>query len=150
MANLFADENVPFPLVEALRLLGQDVLTAQEAGLANQSIPDPDILAHATGLGRAVLTNNRKDFHRLHQNSPDRAGIITFTHDPDTNALADRIHAAIPGNKALIRKLKKLPGQQGLHQSSAMASFPCLRCNFVTRPINYKLAIAASGECSWT
>ena len=40
LASLFADENVPFPLVEALRNLGHDVLRAIEAGRANQGIPD--------------------------------------------------------------------------------------------------------------
>jgi len=60
MAALFADENVNRGLVDALRSLGHDVLTAHQAGRANQKIPDPDQLAHATMLGRAVVTNNRR------------------------------------------------------------------------------------------
>jgi len=32
MAHLYADEDVPRPLVEHLRALGHDVLTALEAG----------------------------------------------------------------------------------------------------------------------
>ena len=32
MARLYADENVPFPLIEELRWLGHDVLTILEDG----------------------------------------------------------------------------------------------------------------------
>ena len=79
----------------ALRALGHDVLTALEDGRANQGIPDPDVLARACALGRAVLTNNRDDFHRLHKSQPLHAGIITFTDDSDIAALAQRIHRRI-------------------------------------------------------
>lgn len=95
MAALFADENVQRRLVDALRSLGHDVLTAHEAGRANQKIPDVDQLAYATGLGRATLTNNRRHFHKLHRTSGAHAGIITYTHDPDVLSLAQRIHDAI-------------------------------------------------------
>jgi len=47
MARLYADENFPLPVVECLRLLGHDVLTAFEAGQAEQGIPDPLVLAFA-------------------------------------------------------------------------------------------------------
>lgn len=45
MALLYADENVPIRVVEELRRLGIDVLTAVEDGRANQSITDQDVLA---------------------------------------------------------------------------------------------------------
>ena len=51
----------------ALRALGHDVLTTQEAGNAGQTIPDHDVLDFATRDGRAVLTLNRRDFIRLHK-----------------------------------------------------------------------------------
>ncbi|HEV3261349.1 MAG TPA: DUF5615 family PIN-like protein [Gemmataceae bacterium] len=108
MAHLFADENVPFPLTEALRAFGHDVLTAHEAGRANQAIPDPDVLAHATLLARAVLTNDRRHFHKLHRAFRSHAGIITFTDDPDTPALAQRVHAAVTGVSALAGQLIKI------------------------------------------
>jgi hypothetical protein len=44
MAALFGDENVHRGLVDALRALGHDVLTAHEAGRANQKISDADQL----------------------------------------------------------------------------------------------------------
>jgi hypothetical protein len=105
MTPLFADENVGFSLVKALRGMGYDVITAHEAGRANKSIPDEEVLAHATTQGRAVLTNNRRHFHRLHRTNPGHAGIVTYTRDPDHLALAQRIHEAMSANEPLAGKL---------------------------------------------
>jgi hypothetical protein len=76
---LYADENFPLRVVEELRRLGHDVLTAFEDGRANQSIVDRDLLARATEMGRALLTLNRLDFKRLHRQMPDHAGIVICT-----------------------------------------------------------------------
>src|SRR5437016_14535556 len=95
MATLFADENVHRGLTDALRALGHDVLTAYQAGRANQRIPDADQLVYATSLGRAVLTNNRRHFHQLHRANANHAGIVTYSRDADTAALARRIHDGI-------------------------------------------------------
>ncbi len=108
MAALFADENVHRGLAAALRAIGHDVLTAHEAGRANQKIPDADQLAFATSVGRALLTNNRKHFHKLHRAFPGHAGIITYTRDPGTNALAQRIHNAITAAPTLNGVLIKI------------------------------------------
>ncbi|MBE9227586.1 DUF5615 family PIN-like protein [Phormidium sp. LEGE 05292] len=105
MARLYADEQYPYPVVEFLRALGHDVLTVQEAGKANQRISDPDVLAFATSENRAVITQNRKDFFRLHRIHPDHAGIIACTNDRDWEALANRIHAAITEEESLQGKL---------------------------------------------
>ena len=64
MPPLFSDENFDRNVVQELRRLGHDVLTAHEAGRANQQISDVDVLAYATILGRAVLTFDRRDYHR--------------------------------------------------------------------------------------
>jgi hypothetical protein len=102
MARLYADEDVPRPLVERLRALGHDVVTAVEAGQANQSIKDVDVLAQATLLGRAVLTHNRKDFKRLHAQVPGHAGIVSCTRDdPNPDALAARIDVALAARSDL-------------------------------------------------
>ncbi len=45
MARLYSNENFPLPVVVELRRLGHDVLTVQEAGKANQEIPDDEVLA---------------------------------------------------------------------------------------------------------
>ncbi len=108
MARLIADENVPFELVRLLRGLGHDALTALEAGRANQGIPDPDVLAYATLLGRAVLTNKRRHFHNLHKRFPQHAGIVTYTDDRDTIALAVRIHGALIGPSSLAGLLIRI------------------------------------------
>jgi hypothetical protein len=42
--------NFPLRVVEELRRLGQDVLTAFEDGKANQSVTDQELLARATEL----------------------------------------------------------------------------------------------------
>jgi len=101
--GLYADENSPLRVIEELRRLGVDVLTAFEDGRANQSITDQVILARATELGRAILTMNRLDFKRLHFHMPEHAGIVICTEDPDRVGQAQRIAEAITGD--LERKL---------------------------------------------
>ena len=95
MARLFADENFPLPVVLALRQFGHDVLTIQEAGMANQSIDDEIVLAFAHNDGRAVLTINRKHFVRLHNVVLEHSGVIVCTFDPDFERQASRIDAAL-------------------------------------------------------
>lgn len=102
---LYADENFPLRVIEELRRLGHDVLTAFEDGRANQSIIDSDILARATELGRAVVTLNRVDFKRLHVRTPEHAGIIICTEDPDRIGQAQRVAEAIAEAKELRAKL---------------------------------------------
>jgi predicted nuclease of predicted toxin-antitoxin system len=108
MARLYADEQYPYPVVEYLRILGHDVLTVQEAGQANQKISDPDVLAFATADNRTLITQNPKDFIRLHNLQPEHAGIIVCTNDRDWQALANRIDAAIRDEKTLQGKLIRI------------------------------------------
>jgi len=94
MARLFADENFPIWVVQALRRLGNDVMTTREAGLAGMRTPDPDIFQAAIATDRAVLTQDRRDFGRLHMRQPGHAGIIICTADSDFERQAQRICAA--------------------------------------------------------
>ncbi len=55
MAAFLADENFPRPVVEALRALGHDVRTVQDAGLRGRT--DVDVLTAATAAGRAILSH---------------------------------------------------------------------------------------------
>lgn len=74
MAAFYADENFRYPVVTALRLLGHDVLTCQEAGRADQGIDDATVLADAHRMDRILLTQNRNDFKNLHRKGlPTRA-----------------------------------------------------------------------------
>jgi len=108
MAQLYSNENFPLPAVEALRRLGHTVVTVRETGKADQAIPDAEVLALARSRNLAVLTLNRRHFVRLHLEQPDHAGIIVCTFDPDVDALAARIHAAIGGQANLRGKLMRI------------------------------------------
>jgi len=105
MARLYANENFPLPAVYELRKLGHDVQTSLEAGKANQSLHDDEVLEYATSERRALLTLNRKHFVRLHQIYPDNLGIIVCSFDPDFIALAIRINSVIHHNEPLNGKL---------------------------------------------
>jgi len=105
MAQLQADENFSLPVVEHLRRLGHDVKTAVDAGMANQRLPDADVLARSTADNRAVLTFNRRHFKRLHALTVTHAGIIICTRDDDVAALAARIDTAIRSAGPLVCQL---------------------------------------------
>jgi hypothetical protein len=92
---LYADEDFSLRVVEELRRLGHDAVTAQEDG--RRATPDPVVLARAHSLGRSVLTYNRWDFERLHQQGAAHSGIISASRDDDFLALAARIDAALAG-----------------------------------------------------
>jgi predicted nuclease of predicted toxin-antitoxin system len=108
MAFLYSDENFPEPVCDLLRHLGHDVLTAQDAGNANQQIPDDQVLAYATALGRAVLTLDRRDYIRLHKASNQHAGIIVCTQNPDFDQLAGRIDQALAAQPDLAGQLIRI------------------------------------------
>ena len=106
--SLYADENFPLRVVEELRRLGHDVLTALEDGKANQAITDAELLSRASDLNRVLLTLNRQDFKRLHLQTPAHAGIIICTEDPDRVGQAERISAAISDVADLNGKLVRV------------------------------------------
>jgi len=105
MARLYADENFPLPVVEELRHLGHDALTMHESGKARQAIPDEVVLSLARSEQRALLTLNRKHFIQLHRLTPEHAGIIVCTFDPDFTGQARRIHAALEAASTLSGQL---------------------------------------------
>jgi len=95
LADFYADENFRYPVVEALRRRGHDVLTCREAGRADQGIDDDVVLADALALGRIVLTQNCADFKHFHRNGQPHLGIVNCSYDPDTEGHAQRIEAAV-------------------------------------------------------
>ena len=109
MATFYANENFPFQVVRELRTLGHDVLTSLEAGRANQRIADDEVLGFAASQKRALLTQNRRDFLKLHHaDGLNHSGIVLCTADPDFAGQALRIHEAVSSfrddlSKALIR-----------------------------------------------
>lgn len=105
MARFYANENFPLPVVEELRKLRHDVLTIQEAGKAEQEIPDDQVLAFASEDKRAVLTFNRKHFKKLHKARIAHEGVIACTFDLDFPGLAKRIHDTFTPYRNLTGKL---------------------------------------------
>jgi len=55
-----------------------------------------------------LVTLNRRDFIRLHQQDHNHAGIIVCTDDPDKIQLAERIHHAIEVEVPLAGKLVRV------------------------------------------
>jgi hypothetical protein len=108
VAALYADENFPQRVVDALRRLGHDVRTAFEAGQANQAVPDESVLAFATAEKRALLTLNRWQFIRLHQSAPAHAGIIVCTQDEAVDRQAAAIDESIRGVQSLQGRLVRV------------------------------------------
>src|SRR5688500_12798985 len=53
---LYMDEHVPRPVTDGLRARGIDVLRVQDDGFMN--IPDPEVLDHATELGRLLFSHD--------------------------------------------------------------------------------------------
>ena len=108
MAALYADENFPLRVVEALRRFGHDVRTASEAGQANRAVPDETVLAVATAQKRALLTLDRWQFIRLHHSVPAHAGIIVCSQDDDVGRQAAAIDASIRGVESLEGRLVRV------------------------------------------
>ena len=95
MASFYSNENFPVKVVQHLREMGHDVLTSHEAGKANQRIPDNEVLAYATELGRILLTLNRWDFIDLHSKSNQHAGIVVCSQNENVLQQAEKIHKAV-------------------------------------------------------
>ena len=113
MARLYADENFPYPTVEALRRLGHDVLTAGEAGQADLGIADEEVLSSAHADGRAVLTHNRKHFRNLHKAGIPHSGLVLCTEDPDFDSLAARVDLALSITSELTGRLIRVTRPPG-------------------------------------
>lgn len=108
MLRLYADEQFPLPVVQRLRALGCDILTAQEAGQANQRIPDDQVLAFATDKNRAVITQNRRDFVRLHQGNPSHSGIVVCSKNLDWDDFTATIHQVLGNYEDLTGQLVRV------------------------------------------
>jgi hypothetical protein len=71
-------------------------VTSLEAGNANASVPDEEVLAFAAGQDRILLSHNRRHFLRLHrQRTTDHSGIVLCTFDSDFPRRAKRIQKAV-------------------------------------------------------
>jgi len=93
--RLYTDEMIPAKLAPALRRDGYDALSCDEAGRSNLQIPDAEQLEFAVGEGRAILTYNLGDFHRLEaqwkSSGRVHAGIILSPEIGDFGTLLRRV-----------------------------------------------------------
>ena len=105
MASFYADEQFPVQVTELLRNLGHDVLTVQEAGNANQRIPDEQVLAFAVSQERAILTINRIDFIRLHRRDDQHFGIVVCTNNRNWQQFTAQVDEAVRIEESLQGKL---------------------------------------------
>jgi predicted nuclease of predicted toxin-antitoxin system len=105
MVRFYADEQFPFQVVELLRNLGYDVLTVQEAGNANQRIPDDQVLMFAISQERSILTINRIDFIRLHRRDDNHFGIVVCTNNRNWEQFSERIDWTVRAEESLQGKL---------------------------------------------
>jgi Domain of unknown function (DUF5615) len=119
MARLYSNENFPLSAVETLRRFGHDVLTTADSGRAGQAIPDAEVLAFAIAELRSVVTLNRRHFIQLHHTTPEHAGIVVCTFDPDFVPLALRIHTALEARPQMAGQLVRI------HRSGSNASTVC-------------------------
>ncbi|MGH2435414.1 MAG: DUF5615 family PIN-like protein [bacterium] len=113
MARLFADENFPFPVAEALRRIGHDVVTVVDVGKAGQGLTDKAILELASADQRSVVTLNRRHFVRLHAAEPNHAGIIVCSLDLDFDGQAARIDQAVATHKSMVGRLIRVNRARG-------------------------------------
>ena len=71
----YFDEHIKGPIARGLQSRGVDVLTAQEAGMADRALSDLYQLQYAASLNRVLVTEDR-DFVRLAYALTPHAGVI--------------------------------------------------------------------------
>lgn len=110
--RFYTDENFPSVIIEELRQLDYDVLTFTEAGQANQSISDENVLKFAQEKNKVVLTLNREDFICLHKQGKTHSGIIICKDDRDYKGQVQAIHEFISqDNRSLRSRLIRIKKQ---------------------------------------
>jgi Domain of unknown function (DUF5615) len=108
MLKLYADEQFPHPVVKRLIIKGYDILTVREAGKANQRIPNEDVLAFAISQERAVITQNRRDFIALHNQSLAHAGIVACSKNLDWDSFTEEINRILLGKESIAGELVRV------------------------------------------
>jgi len=120
--KFYADENLPYDLVQELKRMGYDVLRAYDVGNANKWIPDDQVLATATNLARTVLTCNRRDFLILHRSGINHEGIILFKDPENFVAVGQFLHEYFITQSRLVNRLLRVlrQNQRGIKEPKLM------------------------------
>ncbi|HEX8684327.1 MAG TPA: DUF5615 family PIN-like protein [Ardenticatenaceae bacterium] len=96
-ATLYLDEDVDLLMAKLLSARRLDVTTARDEAMLGRS--DEEQVAHATSLGRCILTFNRTDFERLHAGyvatGPTHSGILIATQRHNVYHTAQRVAALL-------------------------------------------------------
>jgi hypothetical protein len=110
VSMLLADEHIDPLVATYLRKMGHDVALARSysQSKAGDGHTDLKVLAFAKQEGRAVVTENWRDFLPLHRADPDHAGIIACKVYPDAKSQAKEIDRAI---RAVLSSNGTLAGQ---------------------------------------
>jgi hypothetical protein len=128
VARFYSNENIPLQVVTELRRHGHDVLTSIDAGRANASVPDSEVLEFAVSEGRILLSHNRRHFLRLHRHrTVDHAGVVLCTFDPDFSRQALRIHDAVTAASEIFNQLIRVNRTGGTRTGSAEPGQPVWR-----------------------
>ena len=86
--KFLADEHIDLPSVKALKRLGIDIISIQDAQM--ESYADEEILSYGNENKRAIITQD-SDFLRLHAKNVENAGIIFLTKPLNTSELIKEI-----------------------------------------------------------
>jgi hypothetical protein len=93
--RLYTDEMIHAGLAPALRRLGYDAESCQEAARSNLGIPDDEQLVYATSSGRAIYTCDIEDFLALDAAwkaaGRSHGGIIVSVQIDDFSELLQRV-----------------------------------------------------------
>lgn len=96
-ARLLADEHFDFEVVASLRAKGHDITTVRRMNesKSGDGWTDEDVLRIAIQHQRILLTDNVKDFRRLHRIMHWHEGIVACSPEDDAQAKADRIDSLL-------------------------------------------------------
>lgn len=110
--GFYSNENFALDMVKILKVLGYTVITSYEAGQANQSIPDDEVLKYATKNNFVVITFNRDDFIEMHTSGIQHSGIIVCKTDRDYQGQVDCLHNYLQTQNSLVNRLIRIKKQQ--------------------------------------
>ena len=110
--SFYSNENFALDMVKMLRVLGHNVITSYDAGQANRSIPDKEVLDFATRSNLTVITFNRDDFIELHNNGIQHSGILICKTDRDYQGQVDFLNEYLQNQESLINRLIRIKKQQ--------------------------------------
>ena len=122
--SFYANENFALDMVEILRKLGHVVTTSYEAGQANKSIPDDEVLSYAIRNGLAVITFNRDDFIKLHNNGVQHSGIVVCKTNRDYRSQISCLQDYLHTQSSLVNRLIRIKRQQKKGSSKPVFAVP--------------------------